>query len=197
MDDQKTNPASALLRHKLFDGLRRAERALFTRPAPKSPRAQMKFLHTRAKGSTTAVAEQLGVSRSTVARYLSGAVKRPQKRLQAALVEETESQWQPQVRAQARQRAATSGGLVISCRAYFGFGPEGSSDAGRMRDVMTAVSPTHADRILTAREHGATDDDLHEMVAEAIADAYFRKEGGGRAGLHVEFKDVERLDISF
>ena len=26
---------------------------------------------------------------------------------------------------------------------------------------------------------------------------YFRKEGGGREGVHVEFKDVERLDASF
>lgn len=157
----------------------------------------MKFLLTRAKGSTTAVAERLGVSRRTVERYRSGAAKKPQKRLQKALVQETETQWQPQVRAQARQRAVTSGGLVISCRAYFGFGPEGTSDAGRMRDIMTAVSPLHADLILTARESGATDDELHNLVAEAIADAYFRKEGGGRAGLHVEFKDVERLDISF
>ncbi|MFD9044592.1 telomere-protecting terminal protein Tpg [Streptomyces bottropensis] len=182
MDDQHTNLASATLRRKLFEGLGRAERALFTRPAPKSPRAQMKFLLTRAKGSTAAVAERLGVSRRTVERYRSGAVKRPQKRLQAALVEEAESQWQPQVKAQARQRAAASGGLVISCRAYFGFGPEGSSDAGRMRDVMTAVSPTHARLILTARENGATDDDLHEMVSEAIADAYSaRREAGARA----------------
>ncbi|MEV7980876.1 hypothetical protein [Streptomyces sp. NPDC086519] len=62
---------------------------------------------------------------------------------------------------------------------------------------MTAVSPAHADRILAAREDGATDDELHELVAEAIADAYFRKEGGGRAGVHVEFKNVDRLDISF
>ncbi|TWF73884.1 hypothetical protein FHX78_133 [Streptomyces capillispiralis] len=157
----------------------------------------MKFLLTRAKGSTTAVAERLGVSRRTVERYRSGAATKPQKRLQEAPVQETEAQWQPQVRAQARQRAATSGGLVISCQAYFGFGPEGSSDAGRMRDVMNAVSPAYADLILAARESRATDDDAHELVAEAIADAYFRKEGGGRAGLHVEFKDIERLDISF
>ncbi|WP_331736434.1 helix-turn-helix domain-containing protein (plasmid) [Streptomyces canus] len=190
MDDKHTNPASATLRRKLFDGLGRAERALFTRPAPKSARAQMKFLLTRAKGSTTAVAERLGVSRRTVERYRSGAAKRPQKRLQEALAQETEAKWQPQVRAQARQDAATSGGPVISCRAYFGFGSEGSSDAGRMRDIMTAVSPAHADAILTAQENGATDDDLHALVTEAIADAYFRKEGGGRAGLHVEFKGV-------
>ncbi|MFJ5035509.1 telomere-protecting terminal protein Tpg [Streptomyces sp. NPDC088560] len=193
MDDQHTMQQQARLRDKILDSLGRAERALFTRPAPKSPRAQMKFLRTRAKGSTQAVAERLGVSRSTVERYLSGASRRPQKRLQAALVEETEAQWQPQVRAQARQRAATTGGLVISCRAYFGFGPEGTSDAGRMRDISAAVSPAHADRILAAQEGGATDDDLHELVA----DAYFRRDGGGRAGVHVEFKDVEWLNIKF
>ncbi|MFJ9714258.1 telomere-protecting terminal protein Tpg [Streptomyces sp. NPDC101234] len=176
-------------------GLRRAERALLTRPAPKSPRAQMKFLCTRAKGSTQAVAEQLGVSRSTVERYLSGTSRRPRKRLQAALGEETESQWQPQFMAQARQRAATTRGLVISCRAYFGFGPEGTSDTGRMRDISAAVSPAHADRILAAQQGGTTDDDLRKLVADALADAYFRVGGGGRAGLHVEFKDVEWLEI--
>ncbi|MFI8301280.1 telomere-protecting terminal protein Tpg [Streptomyces nigra] len=130
-------------------------------------------------------------------RYLSGASKKPQKRLQAALVKETEAEWQPQVRAQARQRAATSRGLVISCRAYFGFGPEGSSDAGRVRDVSVAVSPSHAAAILAAQESGATESDLHELVAEAIADVYFRQGGGGRAGLKVEFKDVEWLNIAF
>lgn len=62
---------------------------------------------------------------------------------------------------------------------------------------MTAVSPMNADLILASRESRATDDELHELVAEAIADAYFRREGGGRAGLHVEFKDIEWLDISF
>ncbi|MFF4787920.1 telomere-protecting terminal protein Tpg [Streptomyces griseorubiginosus] len=197
MDDQHTDTASATLWRKLIDGLGRAERALFTRPAPKSARAQMKFLLTRARGSTTAVAERLGVSRRTVERYRAGAATKPQKRLQEALVKETEEQWQPQVRAHARRRAMTSAGLVVSCRAFFGFGPEGTSDAGRMRDIQTAVSPEHARLILAARESGATDDELHELVAEAIADSYFRREGGGRAGLNVEFKDIERLDISF
>ncbi|MGW2721138.1 hypothetical protein [Streptomyces sp. NPDC001492] len=65
----------------------------------------MKFLRTRAKSSTKALAATLGVSRSTVERYLSGASKKPQKRLQAALAEATEDQWHPQVRAQARQHA--------------------------------------------------------------------------------------------
>ncbi|MEU7384132.1 MULTISPECIES: telomere-protecting terminal protein Tpg [unclassified Streptomyces] len=188
---------AARVHAKIMDGFARAERALFTRPAPKSARAQMKFLRTRKKGSTRTLAERLGVSRKTVERYLSGASRKPQKRLQAALAQETEAEWQPQVRAQARQRAATSAGLVISCRAYFGFGPSGTSDAGRMRDLTVAVSPFHAAAILAAKEEGATDSDLHDAVADAIADAYFRQGGGVRAGLEVKFEEVEWLDIKF
>lgn len=42
--------------------------------------------------------------------------------------------------AQARQRVATTGGLVISCRAYFGFGPEGPrTRAG----YGTSARPSH------------------------------------------------------
>ncbi|MGO1025725.1 telomere-protecting terminal protein Tpg [Streptomyces rubiginosohelvolus] len=188
---------AARTRTKILDGLARAERALFTRPAPKTARAQMKFLRTREKGSTKSLAERLGVSRKTVQRYLSGASTKPNKRLKAALVEETESEWQPQVRAQARQRAASSGGLVISCRAYFGLGPEGTSDAGRVRDITVAVSPSHAAAIIAAQEDGATGSELHDAVAEAIADAYFRQGGGGCAGLEVKFADVEWLNITF
>ncbi len=188
---------AARTRAKILDGFARAERALFTRPAPKSARAQMKFLRTREKGSIKSLAARLGVSCKTVQRYLSGASTKPNKRLQVALVEETESEWQPQVRAQARQRAASSGGLVISCRAYFGLGPEGTSDAGRVRDITVAVTPSHAAAIIAAQEDGATESDLHDAVAEAIADAYFRQGGGGRAGLEVKFTDVEWLNITF
>ncbi|MFD5898573.1 telomere-protecting terminal protein Tpg [Streptomyces sp. NPDC060366] len=108
-----------------------------------------------------------------------------------------EAEWQPQVRAQARQHAASSGGLVISCRAYFGLGPEGTSDAGRERDITVAVTPSHPAAILAAQESGATDAELHELVAQAIAAAYFSQGGGGRARLEVKFADVEWLDIAF
>ncbi|MCT2546215.1 telomere-protecting terminal protein Tpg [Streptomyces atratus] len=188
---------AARTRAKIMDGIARAERALFTRAAPKSARAQMKFLRTREKGSTKSLAERLGVSRKTVQRYLSGASTKPNKRLQETLVQETESEWQPQVRAQGRQRAASSGGLIISCRAYFGFGPEGTSDAGRVRDISVAVSSSHAAAILAAQEDGATESDLHDAVAEAIADTYFCQSGDGRAGLEVKFADVEWLNIQF
>jgi FixJ family two-component response regulator len=77
---------------KVLEALARAERKVFTRPAPKSANAQVKFLLTRVKGSTKALAERLGVSRRTVERYRAGKLTAPRKRLQAALVEETESE---------------------------------------------------------------------------------------------------------
>lgn len=140
MAEEEKAEQAARTRAKIMEGLARAERALFTRPAPKSARAQMKFLRKRERGSTKSLAERLGISRKTVQRYLSGASVKPNKRLQEVLVQETESEWQPQVRAQAKQRAASSVGLAISCRAYFGFGPDGTSDAGRVRDVSVWVS---------------------------------------------------------
>ncbi|MBM7167563.1 HTH domain-containing protein [Streptomyces sp. G44] len=197
MTEEEKAAQEARTRAKLMEGLARAERDLFTRPAPKSPRAQMKFLRKREKGSTKNLAERLGVSRKTVQRYLSGASTKPNKRLKEALVQETESEWQPQVRAQARQHAASAGGLVIAFRASLGFTANGSSDDARIRNLSIAVSPSHAALILAAQEEGATDTDLHEAVAEAIADAYFRQGGGGRASLQVEFRYVEKLEIEF
>ncbi|MEW1551857.1 telomere-protecting terminal protein Tpg [Streptomyces tsukubensis] len=196
MTDHDIAQKAARTRAGILDGLARAERKLFTRPVPKSARARMKFLRTREKGSTKAVAERLGVSPRTVQRYLAGASTKPNRRLQEALAQETESEWQPQVRAQGRQRAASSG-MIITCRAYFGFGPEGTSDTGRVRDIMVDVPAHHAAAILAAQETGATDSDLQQAVAEAIADVYFRREGGGRAGLEVRFSDLEWLNISF
>ncbi|WP_307122808.1 HTH domain-containing protein [Streptomyces sp. B1I3] len=59
-------------RRKVLEALARAERKVFTRPAPNSAKAQVKFLLTRAKGPTKDLAERLGVSRRTVERYRAG-----------------------------------------------------------------------------------------------------------------------------
>ena len=47
---------TAGIRAKIMDGFARAERALFTRPAPKSARAQMKYRRKRERGSTKSLA---------------------------------------------------------------------------------------------------------------------------------------------
>ncbi|CQR59526.1 Hypothetical C [Streptomyces leeuwenhoekii] len=66
-----------------------------------------------------------------------------------------------------------------------------------MRDVITAVSPSHAARILDAKERGATDDELQPLLAEAITESYFREGGTARAGLRMNFRDVEHPQIDF
>ncbi|MGW0836486.1 telomere-protecting terminal protein Tpg [Streptomyces prunicolor] len=195
MSDHEEQPAPR--GGKVLEALTQAERKVFTRPAPKSAKAQMKFLLTRTKGSTKALAERLGVSRRTVQRYRAGQLKKPQKRLQEALVEETATAWQPQVRAQARERAATSGGMHVEVYAYFGFECTGSSDDGRERFISTAISPAYAAEILQMQEAGATEEDLHPVVAEAITEAYFTEWGSRAQGLRADFTHVISLEIEF
>ncbi|MGW1819479.1 telomere-protecting terminal protein Tpg [Streptomyces sp. NPDC002125] len=194
-DHEQQQPAPG--RGKVLDALARAERKVFTRPAPKSAKAQVKFLLTRAKGSTKALAERLGVSRRTVERYRSGTLTTPQKRLQAALVEETESEWQPQVRAQAREQAATSGGMMVHVVAYFGFAASGSSDDGRERHITTAISPTYVQQILQLQEAGATEEELHPVVAQAVTESYFTEWGTRAQGLRADFTHVQSIDFEF
>ena len=194
IDSDDTQP-SAPRCNRVLDAFKRAERKVFIRPAPKTAKAQIEFLYTRAKRSTKALAEQLGVSPRTVQRYRAGQQTKPQKRLQAALVEETESQWQPQVRAQARERAATSSGMMVEVTAYFGFMCSGSSDDGRIRTITTPISPIYVKQILKMQEAGATEEELHPIVAEAITESYFTEWGTRADGLRADFMHVQSIDF--
>lgn len=187
----------ALRRGKILAALARAERKVFTRPAPKSAKAQMEFLYTRTKRSTKALAEHLGVSTRTVQRYRAGQLTTPQKRLQAVLVEQTESERQPQVRARAREKAATSGGMMVHVVAYFGFTASGSSDDGRERHITTAISPTYAAQILQLQEAGATDEEMHPVVTEAITESYFTDWGTRVRGLRADLQPVRSIEFEF
>ncbi|MCG7526927.1 terminal protein [Streptomyces sp. OfavH-34-F] len=140
-DHEQQQPAPP--RGKILEALARAERKVFTRPAPKSANAQVKFLLTRMMGSAKSLAEHVGTSTRTIERYRAGKLTTPQKRLKAALLEETESEWQPQVRALVRAAAATSRGMMVEVTAYFGFTCTGSSDDGRERHITTDISPTY------------------------------------------------------
>ncbi|MFD8789464.1 telomere-protecting terminal protein Tpg [Streptomyces vinaceus] len=184
-------------RGKILEALARAERKVFTRPAPKSANAQVKFLLTRMKGSARSLAERVGTSTRTIERYRAGKLKKPQRRLQAVLVEETESEWQPQVRAQVRERAATSSGMMVDVTAYFGFVGKGSSDDGRERSITTDISPTYAKQILELQAAGATDEDLHPLVAEAITESYFTEWGTRAKGLRADFTNVVSIEFRF
>ncbi|MEV5937043.1 telomere-protecting terminal protein Tpg [Streptomyces sp. NPDC093250] len=178
------------------DGLDAAVHKAFTRPAPKTAPAQMRYLVKQMKG-TKAVAQLLRISQRTVERYVKNQIKKPRPDLAARLEREVNKRWQPQIRARARQRAATTGGIVIDTRARLGYtAPIGSTDDSRIRHLTVALPPQHAARLFDAQQTGASDQQLQQIAAEALKEVYFQ-DSGRRAGSleEVRFTDIEHLEF--
>ncbi|MEU0659421.1 telomere-protecting terminal protein Tpg [Streptomyces lavendulocolor] len=178
------------------DGLEQAVQKAFTRPPPKSAGAQMRYLVKQLKG-TKAVAQMLRISQRTVERYVNGQIKKPRPDLAARLEREVKARWQPQIRAKARQAAATTGGIVIDTRARMGYtAPIGSTDQDRIRHLTVALPPQYAARLFQAQEAGASDAQLQQIAAEALKEVYFQ-DSGRRAGSleEVRFTDVQHLEF--
>ncbi|TGA91164.1 XRE family transcriptional regulator [Streptomyces sp. MZ04] len=180
----------------LGDSLDRALEQAFTRPIPKSAQAQMKYLVKQLKG-TKATAQLLGVSQRTVERYLVGKLKRPRKALAARIEQEVKKRWQPQIRAKAKQKAASTDGIVVATRARFGFtAAPGTTDDPRTRHITQALSPHWAKRLFEAHDRGATENQLLQIAAQGMGEHYFRDNNRRAQGLDVEFTDVEEIEIS-
>jgi len=96
-----------------------------------------------------------------------------------------------------RERAATSSGMMVEVTAHFGFTCTGSSDDGRERTITTPISPTYVAEILRLQEAGATEEDLHPVVAAAITESYFTDWGTRADGLRADFTDVQSIDFQF
>ncbi|GAA3500073.1 hypothetical protein GCM10019016_071780 [Streptomyces prasinosporus] len=176
------------------DGLDAAVQKSFTRPVPRSAGAQMRYLVKRLKG-TRAVADLLRISQRTVERYVKDQIKKPRPDLAARLDHEVRKRWQPQVRARARRRAATTDGIVIDTRARIGYtAPVGSTDDARIRHLTVALPPQYAARLFDAQQAGASDRQLQEIAAEGLKEVYFQ-DAGRRAGSleEVRFTDVEQV----
>ena len=178
------------------DGLDAAVQKAFTRPVPKNAGAQMRYLVKQLKG-TKAVAQMLRVSQRTVERYVKDQIKKPRPDLAARLEREVKARWQPQIRAKARQKAATTGGIVIDTRARIGYtAPIGTTDEDRLRHLTVALPPQYAARLFDAQEQGATDQQLQQIAAEALKEVYFQ-DNGRRAGQleEVRFTGIEHLQF--
>ncbi|MFJ1673360.1 telomere-protecting terminal protein Tpg [Streptomyces bottropensis] len=179
----------------LGDSLDQALEGAFTRRTPQSAQTQMKYLVKQLKG-TKAAAQALGVSQRTVERYVAGKFKRPRHDLRERIEREVKKRWQPQIRAKAKKKAASTGGLVVSTRARFGFtAAPGTTDDARIRDITQALPPRWADRLFEARDTGATEQQLQRIAAEGLAEMYFRNNNTRAGGLSVEFTDVEHIRI--
>ncbi|WP_339135251.1 XRE family transcriptional regulator [Streptomyces sp. f51] len=176
--------------------LDKAVQGAFTRPLPKSAGAQMRYLVRQHQHSTARVAELLGISQRTVERYVNNQIRKPRPQLAERLELEVRSRWQPQVRARAKQAAATTNGIMIDVQGRFGYTAAGdSTDQSRVRHLTLPLPPHHAARLFQAQQDGVDEDDLRQIAAEALGEVYFR-DGGRRAhGLEVKLTDL--VDLRF
>ncbi|WP_443743024.1 telomere-protecting terminal protein Tpg [Streptomyces rhizosphaericus] len=135
--------------------LDKAVQGAFTRPVPKVRRG--------ADAVPGQAAPAQHPARRRTARYQSAhrrAVREepdqnPRPELADRLEREVRARWQPQIRARAKQAAATTNGIMIDVQARFGYtAAPGSTDQARVRHLTLALPPRHAARLLEAQEAG-------------------------------------------
>ncbi|MGW0210872.1 telomere-protecting terminal protein Tpg [Streptomyces sp. NPDC003233] len=183
---------------EIHDALQRADQESFTRQPPKTLKGQIGFLLKQLK-SAKAVAAELGITADSVNRYRRGARKHPPKDIQQKIDAAVRSRWQPGVRKRRQRQAAAAGGITVETRARFGYtAPIGTTDDGRFRRLTVHLPPDYARRLFEARETGASDQEMREIIAEGFKDVYFQ-DGGARAMdlSDVTFTDIDYLDLDY
>ncbi|GJF33875.1 hypothetical protein KNE206_65750 [Kitasatospora sp. NE20-6] len=177
---------------EIDDGL---ERVMQTRPIPQGNPARVRFLVKAAKGSTKQVAQDLGVSRRTVQRWLKDTRTHPRPDTARAIEDAVRAKWQPRVKARMR-KAAEHNGLQLSTMAQFGYASAaGSTDDPRLRHLSQHIGGEYARRLFAARDTGASERQQADILAEALQESYFKDGGRRAAGLAVEFTGIQYIDF--
>lgn len=177
----------------ITDALRTAAEGQFTRKPPVSTQARARYL-VKQLGGTRPVAQLLGVSQRTVERYVTGQRKQPPAPLAQKLEREVRARWQPKVRKRAIDRATTTTGVAVETRATFGFdAPAGSTDDARLRRIAQQLPADTAARLFDAAAAGAAEAQLAQIVADGLAEVYFRTGGGRASELDVRLTDVDYM----
>ncbi|MBT1186765.1 terminal protein TpgA1 [Streptomyces sp. CJ_13] len=169
------------------DRLEEAAETAYTQPIPKTLGGRIRFLlKQEGKGvsraeAARAVAEKIGKSQRTVERYRDDEIKTAKPET-AALIEATVKQlWQPIVKAKKLQAAVTTGGIKVDVRGKFGFkSPKGTTNDPRYRRLSRRLDAATAAALFEAKENGASEEDLAQIVADGLRDDYFT-DGGSRA----------------
>ncbi len=170
---------------------------------PKSVGARVRFLLSKEKTdnkaeAARAVAEKLGCHQRTVERYRDDKVKHPKPEIAQKIEEETRKLWQPKVRAKRAQQAATTTGLKVELRARFGFtAAPGTTNDPRLRRIARTLPPEYAQALFDARQAGASEEELGQIVADGLADVYFTDGGTRAAGLSVQLDDLDYITIKY
>jgi hypothetical protein len=81
----------------------------------------------------------------------------------------------------------------------FGYtAPIGTTDDGRFRRLTVHLPPEYAQQLFDAREAGAGDQQLRQIIADGFRQTYFQ-DGGARApGLSdVALNDIDYIDLDY
>jgi len=183
---------------EIEDAIERADREAFTREPPKTLKGQIRYL-LKQMGSTKAVAQEIGVTADSVNRYRRGARKHARADIAAKIDDAVQQRWQPQVRKRRQRQAATTGGITVETRACFGYtAPIGTTDDGRFRRLTVHLPPAYAQRLFDARDAGASDQQMRQIIADGFKEVYFQDSGARAAGLSdVAINDIDYLELDF
>ncbi|MFD6334229.1 telomere-protecting terminal protein Tpg [Streptomyces niveus] len=185
-------PATPVL-DALWDIHRRERDRLATAPQkgmPKSPQAQVAFLHRRLGRNTARVADLLGVHPETVRRYLRGRRRNPPPAFADRLRGEVAARFRSRLARQADD-AMRRRGLRAYITATFTFSSPsaGTSEDGRERRLNEDLTASETERLLAARDAGAEDRAL-QIVGQSVGEAYFDLRG---TGMDVEVRDLVHI----
>ncbi|MFF2536105.1 telomere-protecting terminal protein Tpg [Streptomyces cyaneofuscatus] len=183
---------------EIEDAIERVDREAFTKDPPKTLKGQIGYL-LKQMGGAKAVAQELGVTADSVNRYRRGARKHARADVAAKIDTAVRQRWQPMVRKRRQKQAAASGGITVETRARFGYtSSAGSTDDGRFRRLTVHLPPTYAQRLFDARDTGASDQQMRQIIAEGFKEIYFQDGGGRAAGLSdVTLNDIDYLDLDY
>jgi hypothetical protein len=183
---------------EIEDAIERADQESFTKEPPKTLKGQIGFL-IRQFGSAKAVAQEIGVTADSVNRYRRGARKHARPDVAAKIEAAVRARWQPLVRKRRQRQAASSTGITVETRARFGYtAPVGTTDDGRFRRLTVHLPPAYAQRLFDARDAGASDQQMRQIIADGFKEIYFQDGGGRVLGLSdVAINDIDYLDIDY
>ncbi|MFJ9689291.1 telomere-protecting terminal protein Tpg [Streptomyces bacillaris] len=183
---------------EIDDAIERADQESFTRQPPKTLKGQIRFL-LKQFGSAKAVAQELGVTADSVNRYRRGARKHPRADIASKIDDAVKARWQPLVRKRRQKQAAATGGITVETRARFGYtAPVGTTDDGRFRRLTVHLPPTYAQRLFNARNTGASDQQMRQIIAEGFKEIYFQDGGNRATGLSdITLNDIDYLDLNY
>lgn len=185
------------------DRLGEAADTAFSQPIPKSIGARVRFLLKQEKGlsradAARAVAEKIGKSQRTVERYRDDQIKTAKPETAAVIEAEVKKLWQPLVKARKLQSAITSTGIKVDVRGKFGFkSPKGTTNDPRYRRLSRRLDADVARALYDAKQAGANEDELAQIVADGLRDDYFT-DGGTRAQSlqQVALTDIDHIRFS-